>query len=1074
MNNSKNISDSLGSNLTNNSNKNEYKSIRNIFTKPKKKSSFYSLSRNKSNQQNLFNPSKANKVPNKEIITNVSQYLNEINTIFIENKSNNLSKPMNLSILVNKKNFQHSLKKDTKEKSNNRIKDFINKENMQKINIFKNYLNLSNLKNNENKFISLNIFNNNINKIDNNINNINNISNINNSYLLSPIKKTEEENSFILRNSQRINLNIKFPSITNSNNKLDTSNKTRSRNIFNSYKNLTGNIINNNSSLLNNSSFLNFCTKEQFISFNSDSQSILFSSDDNNIELQNKIIENNDLREKFRKLSKPIKFNYNNSPIKKLKNISLNEINKSNIETEQNNLKKSSFNNIGKYNFPISPSFSSIIPNNLKKKKVKKENKLILRNINDKTNISNNKNEGSLKNESNKTNIINNKSLNTKELLEKNKNDHKFEKSFQIIRKKSDNSKIIKKIGNKIKKGIRKEIIINNIKEEKKESIGGKIRKNILKHKINEKVNKPENLKQSSIKTNNPIKEENQKNNTRKVKINSEYEESKTKNESPIKIKRKIKSSRYLAEYLSKSNAIDNENVKMITNKIKNDKLIGSIKSNKEKNYYQKNKFLNKLSEKANNKNIYKVIKFSKAKLLIKENIELSSIIKKNSKNKNSKNDLEDIFLLLKEIYLNNSCGLLKQEINQLFEKHENIIGIYIYEYFKICLPNKNCKLNYNFINYISKNTDFSSIYIPYVQKGKHGTRILPSNKLILYRKSVKLFFKNYISKFIETHNSEENKNDLLENINKNIKIDLKWLKEYKDEEVDNLKVEKDDNLIFKKGNKISIISNQSTKHRVRKESMSINRKNIKYSININSNKNVLNIRKSDKNLYSPQKFKFAQSSKILGQQNYNFSLLTKSKFFAQKIEKVNINSSININKDNTKNINENIDSEKLREKFMNDEKVIQYLQYNPYVSMRKIMRDNSTKYLKDNGIEDDPFQFLKTLINEGESNKFKEYFSFVSEKLDINTKDEDGNTLLILCAKNGLINLASLLLENGADVNKQNNKGNTALHYAISLNHFILADLLAKHNAKEDVINKFGYTPWECIGKSVEEKFYS
>ena len=34
--NSKNISNSLGSNLTNNSNKNEYKSIRNIFTKPKK------------------------------------------------------------------------------------------------------------------------------------------------------------------------------------------------------------------------------------------------------------------------------------------------------------------------------------------------------------------------------------------------------------------------------------------------------------------------------------------------------------------------------------------------------------------------------------------------------------------------------------------------------------------------------------------------------------------------------------------------------------------------------------------------------------------------------------------------------------------------------------------------------------------------------------------------------------------------------------------------------------------------------------------------------------------------------
>ena len=1072
--NSKNISDTLGRNITNNSNKNTYKSIRNIFTKPKKKSSFYSLSRNKSNQQNLFSPSKVNKVPNKEIITNVSQYLNEINTLFIDNKSNNLSMPMNLSILVNKKNFQNSLKKDIKEKDNDRIKDFINKENMQKINIFKNYLNLSNLKNNENKFISLNIFNNNINKINNNINNINNISNVNNSYLLSPIKKTEEENSFITRNSQRINLNIKFPSITNSNNKLDTNNKTRSRNILNSNKNLTGNIINNNSSLLNNSSFLNFCTKDQIVSFNNDSQSILFSSDDNNIELQNKIIKNNNLREKFRKLSKPIKFNYNNSPIKKLKNISLKEINKSNIETERKNLKKSSFNKNGKYNFPISLSFSSIISNNLEKKKEKKENKLILRNINDKTNISNNENEGSLKNENNKTNIINNNSLSIKELLEKNKNDHKFEKSFQIIRKKSDNSKIIKNIGNKIKKGIRKEIVINNIKEEKKESIGGKIRKNIFKHKINEKVNKPENLKQSSIKTNNLIKEENQKNNTRKVKINSEYEESKTRKESPIRAKRKIKSSHYLLEYFSKSTEIDNENAIMITNKIKNNQLIGCIKSNKEKNIYQKNKFLNKLSEKANNINTCKVIKFSKAKLLIKENIELSSIIKKNNKNKNSKNDIEDIFLLLKEYYLNDSCGLLKQEINRLFEKDENIIGINIYEYSKTFLPNKKCKLNYNFINYISKNINFSSIYIPYVQKGKHGSIILHSNKLILYGDSIKIFFKNFVSKFIETHDSEEKKSDLLEIINKNVKIDLKWLKEYKDEEVDNLKVEKDDNLVLEKDNRLSINSTQSKKHRLRKESMIINRNNIKYSINIYSNKNVQNIRKSDKILYSPQKSRFAQSSKILGQQNNNFSLLTKSKFFDQKIEKVNINSSININKDNTKNINENIDSEKLRENFMNDEKVIQYLKYNPYVSMRKIMRDNSTKYLKDNGIEDDPFQFLKTLINEGESNKFKEYFSFVSEKLDINTKDEDGNTLLILCAKNGLINLSSLLLENGADVNKMNNKGNTALHYAISLNHFTLADLLAKYNAKENVINIFGYTPWECIGKSVEEKFYS
>jgi hypothetical protein len=267
----------------------------------------------------------------------------------------------------------------------------------------------------------------------------------------------------------------------------------------------------------------------------------------------------------------------------------------------------------------------------------------------------------------------------------------------------------------------------------------------------------------------------------------------------------------------------------------------------------------------------------------------------------------------------------------------------------------------------------------------------------------------------------------------------------------------------------MSIISNLSGIQIQRKESMNINRNNIKYFINKNNNKNTPNFGKS---LYSPKRLKIPKSSKILGQQNYDFSVLTKSKFFIQKVKKENINSSIHIINDNTKNINENFDSEKLRTRFLNDEKVIQYLKYNPYVSMRKIMHDNSTEYIKDNEIEE-PYQFLKTLINEGASNKFKEYFSFVKEKFDINNKDEDGNTLLILCAKNGLTDLASLLIENGADVNKQNNKGNTALHYAISLKHFTLADLLAKHNAKEDVINKFGYTPWECIEKSIEEKFY-
>ena len=645
------------------------------------------------------------------------------------------------------------------------------------------------------------------------------------------------------------------------------------------------------------------------------------------------------------------------------------------------------------------------------------------------------------------------------------------------MKKKNNNSKIIKNIGSIIKKGIKKDIIFNSINDVKKENIGGKIKKNILKKKINEKINKPENLKQSSI---------NQKNNLHKVKINVElFEESKTRNESPTKLKRKIRSSIYLTKYLSKT--LEFDNAKLFIDKMKNNQLIGSIKSKKEKNIYKKYKFLKKLSDKLENKNTSKIIKFTKAKLLIKENIEISSNIQKKNKNKKNKNEIKDINFLFKENYLNSSYEKLTHEINQLFENIEIKKGINIYEYSKDLLPNKKCKLNYNFINSVSKNSNFSSIFVPYVQNGKNETKILPTNKLILYKNSVQLFFNNFRTKYIETHNSDMNNNTLMENIDKNVKVDLKWLKEYKNDANDILKFEKEGNFMLEKDNNKSLILNQPIMQRPRGESMNINKNNIKLFINKISNKNLQlqNIIKSDKSLLFPKKLQlpksskilrllnYNKSSKILGLQNYNFSILTKRNFFSQKIEKVNNTSSINANNENTKNINENLDSQKLRARFMSDKKAIEYLKYNPYISIRTIMGDDSTKYMKDKGNED-PYQFLKTLINEGESNKFREYFSFVSKKLDLNRQDEEGNTLLILCAKNGLTKLSSLLLENGADVNIQNDKGNTALHYAISLKHFPLADLLAKHNAKEDIINIFGNTAWECIGKSVEEKFLS
>ena len=53
--------------------------------------------------------------------------------------------------------------------------------------------------------------------------------------------------------------------------------------------------------------------------------------------------------------------------------------------------------------------------------------------------------------------------------------------------------------------------------------------------------------------------------------------------------------------------------------------------------------------------------------------------------------------------------------------------------------------------------------------------------------------------------------------------------------------------------------------------------------------------------------------------------------------------------------------------------------------------------------------------------------------------------------------------------MNIQNDRGNTALHYAISYKFFSIVDLLKSFGAKEDIMNKKGFSPWDCIEHTLE-----
>jgi hypothetical protein len=77
---------------------------------------------------------------------------------------------------------------------------------------------------------------------------------------------------------------------------------------------------------------------------------------------------------------------------------------------------------------------------------------------------------------------------------------------------------------------------------------------------------------------------------------------------------------------------------------------------------------------------------------------------------------------------------------------------------------------------------------------------------------------------------------------------------------------------------------------------------------------------------------------------------------------------------------------------------------------------------------------------------------------INVNVKnDVNGNTPLHSAAANGHIEIARLLLQNGADVNAKENDGYTPLHYAAFQGHVDILHLLVENGADLEAQNKYG-----------------
>ena len=174
------------------------------------------------------------------------------------------------------------------------------------------------------------------------------------------------------------------------------------------------------------------------------------------------------------------------------------------------------------------------------------------------------------------------------------------------------------------------------------------------------------------------------------------------------------------------------------------------------------------------------------------------------------------------------------------------------------------------------------------------------------------------------------------------------------------------------------------------------------------------------------------------------------------------------------KNIDSNYENLSIlkQKKFFKKEKI--YDDINDQKTGRKEVDDYSIFKNNDKGKNDEVnveniYLELIKLIIEGKNKMFKNYYEKNRAYIDINQELFEGNTLLILSAREGNYYITKLLCEEDAEVNLQNHNGNTALHYAIGRQFYALADILTRHGAREDIKNNKGFGPWDCIDHNIE-----
>ena len=117
-------------------------------------------------------------------------------------------------------------------------------------------------------------------------------------------------------------------------------------------------------------------------------------------------------------------------------------------------------------------------------------------------------------------------------------------------------------------------------------------------------------------------------------------------------------------------------------------------------------------------------------------------------------------------------------------------------------------------------------------------------------------------------------------------------------------------------------------------------------------------------------------------------------------------------------------------------------------------------------------FEFQKyDIFSFARHNKFSELETLFMDGLNPDSKDEHGNTILIIAAQNNNKRIIKIALRYGAQINMQNMMGNTALHFAKEYKYDSIYEYLIKKGADTEIKNLRGMKAKEGLRKKIKEK---